>query len=134
MGQGEHLDEVWRAALAASGDRHVAEAVTTAVLYAASPDATAADLVRQAVLAAVRQAPAAPFAAMGAAQREAVALARIAGSPGGEGARAERCLARKVPRRPGRRGPPPPRRRRRHRPAPAHGGPAREAAPPASER
>jgi hypothetical protein len=84
MGQGEHLDEVWRAALAASGDRHVAEAVTTAVLYAASPDATAADLVRQAVLAAVRQAPAAPFAAMGAAQREAVALARIAGCPVGE--------------------------------------------------
>jgi hypothetical protein len=84
MGQGEHLDEVWRAALAASGDRHVAEAVTTAVLYAASPDATAADLVRQAVLAAVRQAPAAPFAAMGNAQREAVALARIAGCPVGE--------------------------------------------------
>jgi hypothetical protein len=84
MGQGEHLDEVWRAALAASGDRHVAEAVTTAVLYAASPDATAADLVRQAVLAAVRQAPAPPFAAMGGAQREAVALARIAGCPVGE--------------------------------------------------
>src|SRR3954451_20795292 len=84
MGQGEHLDEVWRAALAARGDRHVAEAVTTAVLYAASPDATAADLVRQAVLAAVRQAPAPPFAAMGGAQREAVALARIAGCPVGE--------------------------------------------------
>src|SRR3954464_6831125 len=84
MGQGEHLEEVWRAALAASGDRDVAEAGTTGVLYAASPDATAADLVRQAVLAAVRQAPAAPFAAMGAAQREAVALARIAGSPVGE--------------------------------------------------
>jgi hypothetical protein len=84
MGQGEHLDEVWRAALAASGDRHVAEAVTTAVLCAASPDATAADLVRQAVLAAVRQAPAPPFAAMRDAQREAVALARIAGCPVGE--------------------------------------------------
>src|SRR3954449_1976331 len=84
MGQGEHLEEVWRAALAAGGDRHVAETVTTAVLYAASPDATAADLVRQAVLAAVRQAPAAPFAAMGDAQREAVALARIAGCPVGE--------------------------------------------------
>src|SRR3954453_21429272 len=84
MGQGEHLDEVWRAALAASGDRHVAETVTTAVLYAASPDATAADLGRQAVLAAVRQAPAAPFAAMGDAQHEAVALARIAGCPVGE--------------------------------------------------
>src|SRR3954467_5343006 len=78
MGQGERLDEVWRAALAASGDRHLAEPVPPAVLSAASPDATAADLVRQAVLAAVRQAPAAPFAAMGDAQREAVALARIA--------------------------------------------------------
>ena len=84
MGQGEHLDEVWREALAASGDRRVAEAVTTAVLYAASPQATAGDLVRQAVLAAVRQAPAPPFAAMGDAQREAVALARIAGCPVGE--------------------------------------------------
>src|SRR3954449_10147876 len=88
MGQGEHLDEVWRAALAASGDRHVAETVTTAVLYAASPDATADDLARQAVLAAVRHHPAAPFAAMGDAQREAVALARIAGCPVGEGAAA----------------------------------------------
>src|SRR3954454_7691369 len=84
MGQGEHLEEVWRAALAASGDRDVAEAVTTAVLYAASPDATAADLVRQAVLAAVSQAPAAPFAAIGAAPREARALPRIAGSRAGQ--------------------------------------------------
>jgi DNA-directed RNA polymerase specialized sigma24 family protein len=84
MGQGEHLDEVWRAALAASGDRRVAEAVTTAVLHAASPEATAPGLVRQAVLAAVRQAPAPPFAAMADAQREAVALARIAGCPVGE--------------------------------------------------
>jgi DNA-directed RNA polymerase specialized sigma24 family protein len=82
--QGEHLDAVWRAALAASGDRRVAEAVTTAALYAAPPDATAADLLRQAVLAAVRQAPAPAFAAMEDAQREAVALARIAGCPVGE--------------------------------------------------
>jgi DNA-directed RNA polymerase specialized sigma24 family protein len=81
MGQGEHLDEVWRAALAASGDRHVAEAVTTAVLYTAPVEATAADLVRGAVLSAVRQAPAPAFAAMEGAQREAVALARIAGCP-----------------------------------------------------
>jgi DNA-directed RNA polymerase specialized sigma24 family protein len=80
----EHLDEVWRAALAASGDRHVAEAVTTAVLYAAPPQATATDLVRRAVLAAVRQAPASAFADMEDAQREAVALARIAGCPVGE--------------------------------------------------
>jgi DNA-directed RNA polymerase specialized sigma24 family protein len=84
MGQGEHLDEVWRAALAASGDRRVAETVRMAVLYAASPEATAGDLVRQAVLAAVRQASAPPFAAMADAQREAVALARIAGCPVGE--------------------------------------------------
>ena len=84
MVRGEHLDEVWRAALAASGDRHVAEAVTTAVLHAAPPEATAADLVRRAVLTAVRQAPAPAFAAMEDAQREAVALARIAGCPVGE--------------------------------------------------
>jgi DNA-directed RNA polymerase specialized sigma24 family protein len=82
--QGEHLDEVWRAALAASGDRRVAEAVTTAVLCAAAPEAAAADLVRRAVLAAVRRAPSPAFAAMDDAQREAVALARIAGCPVGE--------------------------------------------------
>jgi hypothetical protein len=82
--QEEHLDEVWRAALAASGDPRVAEAVTTAVLCAAAPEAAAADLVRRAVLAAVRQAPAPAFAAMEDAQREAVALARIAGCPVGE--------------------------------------------------
>jgi DNA-directed RNA polymerase specialized sigma24 family protein len=84
MARGEHLDAVWRAALAASGDQRVAEAVTTAVLHAAPPKAPAADLVRQAVLAALRQAPAPPFAAMEGAQREAVALARIAGCPVGE--------------------------------------------------
>ena len=64
MVQGEHLDEVWRAALAASGDQDVAEAVTTAVLSAAPPQAAAADLVRQAVLAAVRRTPAPAFAAI----------------------------------------------------------------------
>ena len=80
----EHLDAVWRAALAASADARVAEAVTTAVLHAAPPDAAAADLVRHAVLAALRQAPAPPFATMEDAQREAVALARIAGCPVGE--------------------------------------------------
>src|SRR6266550_4166142 len=52
----EHLDEVWRAALAASGDQVVAEAVTTAVLCAAAPEAALADLVRQAVLGAARRA------------------------------------------------------------------------------
>jgi len=82
--QGEHLGALWRAALAASGDRRVAEAVTTAVLCAAGPEPTAAGLVRKAVLAAVRQAPAPAFAAMRDGQREAVALARIAGCPVGE--------------------------------------------------
>jgi DNA-directed RNA polymerase specialized sigma24 family protein len=80
----DHLDAVWRAALAASADRHVAENVTAAVLRAAPPDATEAALVRSAVLAAVRRAPAPPFAAMGRAERDAVALARIAGCPVGE--------------------------------------------------
>jgi hypothetical protein len=81
MVQGEHLDEVWRAALAASGDQAIAEEVTTAVLCAAPPEAAAAALVRQAVLAAVRRAPAPAFAAMQGAERDAVALARIVGCP-----------------------------------------------------
>ena len=80
----DHLDEVWRAALAASADQDVAEAVTTAVLCAAPPDAPAADLVRRAVLAAVRRAPAPAFTAMRDSERDAVALARIAGCPVGE--------------------------------------------------
>jgi hypothetical protein len=80
----DHLDEVWRAALAASGDRGVAEEVTTAVLRAAPPGAAAAELVRAAVLAAVRRVPAPALAAMGEAERDAVALARIAGCPVGE--------------------------------------------------
>ena len=79
MIEGEQLDAVWRAALAASGDLRVAEQVTTAVLRTAPRDAAASDLVRDAVLAAVRRAPAPPFAAMAAPEREAVALARIAG-------------------------------------------------------
>ena len=80
----EHLDEVWRAAIAASGDRDVAEEVTTAVLRSAPHDAARRELVRRAVLAAVRRAPAPAFARMGGAEREAVALARIAGCPIGE--------------------------------------------------
>jgi hypothetical protein len=74
----DHLDAVWRAALAASGDPAVAEEVTTAVLTAAPHDATARELVNRAVLTAVRRAPAPAFAAMGDAEREAIALARIA--------------------------------------------------------
>ncbi|HEX5899263.1 MAG: sigma factor-like helix-turn-helix DNA-binding protein [Solirubrobacteraceae bacterium] len=77
----EHLDSVWRAALAASGDHDVAEAVTTAVLGAARRDAAEDELVRRAVLAAVRRAPAPAFARMPRAEREAVALARIARCP-----------------------------------------------------
>lgn len=84
MVQEEHLDEVWRAALAASGDRGVAEDVTTAILCAAAPGAATADLVRRAVLAAVRQTPAPAFAALEGTERDAVALARIAGCPVGE--------------------------------------------------
>jgi DNA-directed RNA polymerase specialized sigma24 family protein len=80
----DHLDAVWRAALAASADHDVAEEVTTAVLRTARRDAAQDELVRQAVLAAVRRAPAPAFARMGRAEREAVALARIAGCPVGE--------------------------------------------------
>jgi hypothetical protein len=80
----DHLDAVWRAALAASGDHALAEEVTTVVLRAAPRDAAESDLVRRAVLAAVRQAPAPAFAGMACAEREAVALARIAGCPVGE--------------------------------------------------
>ena len=80
----EHLDAVWRAALAASGDHDVAAAVTTAVLRAPDGDAAEDELVRRVVLAAVRRRPAPVFAGMGRAEREAVALARIAGCPVGE--------------------------------------------------
>ena len=58
----DHLDAVWRAALAASGDHGVAGDVTTAVLRAAARDAAQGELVRHAVLAAVRRAPAPAFA------------------------------------------------------------------------
>src|SRR3954468_18192318 len=75
----DHVDTVWRAALAATGDPAVAEDVTTAVLRAAAPDSPASELVRRAVLAAVRSAPAPAFAAMRDAEREAVALVRLAG-------------------------------------------------------
>jgi hypothetical protein len=84
MVQGEHLDAVWRAALAASGDQAVAEEVTIAVLRGAARDAAEPELVRTAVLAAVRRAPAPAFAGLDGAEREALALARIAGCPVGE--------------------------------------------------
>ena len=75
----DHVDAVWRAALAASGDRGVAEDVATAVLTSAGTDAPEHQLVRSAVLLALRRAPAPAFAAMAPTEREAVALARIAG-------------------------------------------------------
>jgi hypothetical protein len=75
----DHLDAVWGAALAASGDHAVAADVTTLVVCRADADASRAELVRDAVLAAVKRAPAPAFAAMASAEREAVALARIAG-------------------------------------------------------
>jgi hypothetical protein len=80
----DHLDDVWRAALAASGDQAVAGDVTAAVLRGAPADAVRGELVRGAVLAAVRRAPAPAFAAMPGEAREAVALARIAGCEVGE--------------------------------------------------
>ena len=111
----EHLDAVWRAALAASGDPAVAEAVTTAVLRAAQRDAAEAELVRRAVLAAVRRAAAPAFARMRRAEREAVALARIARCPVAEVA-AALGIGDGAARRP------------------CHGGPALGAPPPARER
>jgi hypothetical protein len=75
----DHLDAVWRAALAASADQTVAEDVTTKVLCSAAGDATAGELVPRAVLLAIRRSPAPAFAGMSAQQREAVALARVAG-------------------------------------------------------
>jgi Sigma-70, region 4 len=70
----DHLDAVWRAALAASADQAVAEDVTTKLLCSA-----AGELVPRAVLLAIRRSPAPAFAGMSAQQREAVALARVAG-------------------------------------------------------
>jgi DNA-directed RNA polymerase specialized sigma24 family protein len=75
----DHLDAVWRAALAACGDEAVAQEVTADVLTRAARDAPRGTLVRTAVLDAVRRAPAPAFAAMTPAEREAVALARVAG-------------------------------------------------------
>jgi hypothetical protein len=75
----DHLDAVWRAALAASGDQTVAEDVATKVLASAGGDAPAGELVPRAVLLAIRSSPAPGFAGMSAQQREAVALARIGG-------------------------------------------------------
>jgi hypothetical protein len=53
----DHLDEVWRAALAATGDQAVAEEVTTAVLCAAAPARRPPSSCATRVLAAVRRLP-----------------------------------------------------------------------------
>jgi DNA-directed RNA polymerase specialized sigma24 family protein len=70
------LPLVYSAALAASGDRSVAEQVAERVMVAAGGgDATS--LAERAVLLALRVAPHRAFAPMGAEEREAVALARL---------------------------------------------------------
>jgi DNA-directed RNA polymerase specialized sigma24 family protein len=76
------VDHVYGAALAASADRGAAEDVTQAVMVEAATGRARADarsLVERAVLRAVRVAPHPAFDAMGAGEREAVALARLAG-------------------------------------------------------
>jgi DNA-directed RNA polymerase specialized sigma24 family protein len=73
---------VYGAALAASADRSAAEDVTHAVMVEAAagrarPDARS--LVERAVLRSVRVSPHPAFGAMGAGERDVVALARLAG-------------------------------------------------------
>jgi DNA-directed RNA polymerase specialized sigma24 family protein len=72
---------VYGAALAASRDEHAAAGVTERVLEkAAAEDMIARDrLVERAILTAVRRSPAPCFEAMQQPDREAVALARLAG-------------------------------------------------------
>jgi Sigma-70, region 4 len=73
---------VYGAALAASADRGAAEDVTRAVMVDAATGRARTDarsLVERAVLRAVRDAPHPVFDAMGAGEREVVALARLAG-------------------------------------------------------
>jgi hypothetical protein len=76
------LPLVYTAAYAASGDQAVAEQVAERVMLAASRhDATT--LTERAVLLALRAAPHRAFAAMGAEEREVVALARLTGATTG---------------------------------------------------
>jgi DNA-directed RNA polymerase specialized sigma24 family protein len=78
MGMAPH---VYGAALAASRDEHAAAGVTERVLEkAAAEDVIVRDrLVERAILAAVRRAPAPCFEVMQQPDRDAVALARLAG-------------------------------------------------------
>ena len=78
----DRLPLVYTAAYAASGDQAVAEQVAERVMLAASRhDATT--LTERAVLLALRAAPHRAFAAMGAEEREVVALARLTGATTG---------------------------------------------------
>jgi hypothetical protein len=76
------LPRVYGAALAAAADPAIAEDVTCAVMAEAAAGSARADaraLVGRAVLRAVEAAPDPAFAAMRSGDREAVALARLAG-------------------------------------------------------
>jgi DNA-directed RNA polymerase specialized sigma24 family protein len=75
------VPHVYGAALAASRDERSAAGVTERVLKKAAAETVVARdrLVESAILTAVRQAPAPCFEGMRQADREAVALARLAG-------------------------------------------------------
>ena len=74
-----HLHHVYAAALAASGDRAVAEQVSERVILG-GPRGDRAALVERAVLLSIRTSPHDAFAPMRADEREVVALARLAGA------------------------------------------------------
>jgi hypothetical protein len=75
----DDLPWVYGAALAAAGSEAVARDVTEGVLLEASPEATRRDLVTEAVRLAIRRSRVAPFDGLPAADREALALVRLAG-------------------------------------------------------
>jgi DNA-directed RNA polymerase specialized sigma24 family protein len=78
----DRLPLVYTAAYAASGDQVVAEQVAERVMLAAARhDATT--LAERAVLLALRAAPHRAFDAMGAEERDVVALARLTGATTG---------------------------------------------------
>ena len=74
----DDLPWIYGAALAAAGSEAAAQDVTEDVLTHASPRASRADLVAEAVRLAVRRSPAAPFARLPEREREALALVRLA--------------------------------------------------------
>lgn len=77
-----HADAIYGAAVTACRDRDAAADVTVLVCAAAARESEPPPrrrLVERAILAAMRSAPARPFAAMAPGDREAVALARLAG-------------------------------------------------------